>query len=295
MNRSSIRMDTSHTYPLLSGAKSKKRCQFSWTVEPRQTRREAPQDGDFAPNFLNSPDRSGQAWTLLDLDGNLATTTGSEPIAGSENCAVNEDVRFGAVLRGFPQSFVMLLLASIVPERGNAQHPIQTTTLWISLDSRQEEDRWIVRRYSPLTGPADLRNIISLHCKQGTGVPVLVVTIPKEAGPASFSRDDWATDIPVRILTDHAGFTMLAEYIKGELFFDRTTETRERFDAVLATHKLGLEFGRKRDRLQFVFGQNVDNFWRDISNWEPIRRMGPMSYFSTAEALSRCLRIVQRM
>jgi clan AA aspartic protease (TIGR02281 family) len=171
-----------------------------------------------------------------------------------------------------------------------SQQLIQTTKSWIDLVDRQKSDLYILRKYSPYTGPVDFRNVISLHCKAHNN-PSLVIHVPIEVGPTSFTRSDSKTDVRVRFLINGStAVSLVAEYIKGELFFDRTPRAADTFDSIADADEVVVEFGDKKDRLQFKFGRNVDGYWKEIAATTTyLSALGKLAYFDYASALRICL------
>lgn len=93
-----------------------------------------------------------------------------------------------------------------------------------------------------------LSNTIFLTC-QRRYLDHLVIHIPDNVVTSTIKRDEWMSKTELRILADDVGFTLMAEYIKGDFFIDFTEATAKPLSELLNARSVMVEFGPADERI----------------------------------------------
>ncbi|WP_043232499.1 hypothetical protein [Bosea sp. LC85] len=130
---------------------------------------------------------------------------------------------------------------------------------WGVIPTPQFKDKRIYRRYTFVEKgengkDSTIANFMLLTCPRGTKQVHISFELTHFFDMASVYPSGFEPAAKNRILiNDTQAVTMPAEVISSEIFFDRTPETQEDFDAVLTASKLTLVFGKEmQNRITFV-------------------------------------------
>jgi len=129
----------------------------------------------------------------------------------------------------------------------------------------------------------DLPNVMMLHCPKDRGSYVHVSLELRRVGPVKEAFTSDFENFSARVLVNgHRSFSLPGEFIKSELFFDRTPETWEDFDALVNADEFQLRFGQREARVAFKVNPE---FTKDLPKILQIMKAGSMTYYTTEGAL----------
>ena len=156
------------------------------------------------------------------------------------------------------------------------------------IDSRKDDE---VRLISP---PGSLVNSMIYNCQRDERKSdFLTVHLPDNAHPTSFEHEEWVSQLEMHMLLDGRSGSVVAEYIKGDIFIDVDNyDSREDFLKLLTASRLIVEFGSKRDRITFAVDNQVGRanlglFMREYLPRLPIFASG-LRFLSNTDMLHLC-------
>lgn len=158
---------------------------------------------------------------------------------------------------------------------------------WTELPDYHPKNELIYRRYSVFSD-GSMKNLMNFVCPKETKRPLhLMLKWPTDVHPKDF-KDEWLESVPVSILINNTtAFKAIGEYIRGELFIDRTEESKDVFDQLVVSKEIvvrlrGYEF-------RYEASDNMSGLLKDWWAASPESRKIKRQFISYNSALRRCL------
>src|SRR5262249_47488135 len=108
---------------------------------------------------------------------------------------------------------------------------------------------------------------------------VVVFHIPAEVELKSIRHDQWISKMEVHVLADDLGSVFEAEYIRGDIFIDITSETRDSLMKVIEARRISVEFGPDQERIEIYQADRMPDGKADLRGF--LREAAPMLMGST--------------
>lgn len=192
-----------------------------------------------------------------------------------------------------------ITLAGIVPAFGqtgtdqsedaaSGPRPVPINSSWVVRKADSFKDKRIYRRYS-FTQDMDLPNVMMLVCPRKKDVYVHVSFEMKRVGDIKAIFPSGFDDVEARFLVDRASFSLHGEVIGTELFFDRTPGSWEDFDKIIGAETFTMRFGNGGANATVIF-KVIPEFTKALPDILQTVKAGPVTYFTTEQALRDCRR-----
>lgn len=199
----------------------------------------------------------------------------------------------------FLAALLFVLAATPAPAR---DFTVSATRAWIVLKGQMfsANGDFLFRRYSVFRTDPMLRNTMILVCpiQEPTNAIHATFVLPKEVLPIpGTTAKTWKPDFQVRVLITKDGrsssFLTTAEYIKGELFIDRTPDNEDMFDRMLEADEIAFPIGPKGTiaTYQFVAKEGDEFLIRTMRNNS---NATIETTFEGPEGIAACLHLRER-
>lgn len=174
----------------------------------------------------------------------------------------------------------------VVQSEGSGPRPVPIHSSWVVRKADSLKDKRIYRRYS-FTQDMDLPNVMMLICPRKKDEYVHVSFEMRRVGDIKTVFPSGFDDVEARFLVEGASFSLHGEVIETELFFDRTPKSWEDFDRVIGADMFTMRFGRNDAKATVVF-KVIPEFTQALPDILQTMKAGPMTYFTTDQALRNC-------
>jgi hypothetical protein len=200
----------------------------------------------------------------------------------------------GLKLRHFRNLALAISALSVVvsmPEEtkaaGEGPHPVYINGSWVVRKADTYPSKRIYRRYS-FTKDMEMPNVMLLQCPKDPREHVHFSLEMRRVGPIAQVFNSEFENFNARFLVDgRHSFTLPGEFIKTELFFDRTPDTAEDFDEVIRASEFQARFGHQEVRVIFKV---MPEFTKALPELLQAMKAGPVSIFTTDDAIRDCRR-----
>ncbi|MPR09218.1 hypothetical protein [Microvirga tunisiensis] len=195
-------------------------------------------------------------------------------------------------LRRFRNLALTIMASAVIassPEEtkaaGEGPQPVYINGSWVVRKADTYPNKRVYRRYS-FTKDMEMPNVMLLQCPKDPGKHVHFSLEMRRVGPIDKVFSSEFESFNARFLVDgRHSFTLPGEFIKTELFFDRTPDTAEDFDEVIRASEFQTRFGQREVRVVFKV---MPEFTKALPELLQAMKAGPVSILTTAEAIRDC-------